>query len=241
VDAILEHSDRGDIWIRTATEDGRIIIEFVDSGLGIQDTHRVFDPFYTTKPVGKGTGLGLSICYGIISEHGGEISVQNVPPRGAAVRVILSALPPANPMREVGCELSGEIPKNARVLIVDDEETVLELEKEILTTHSVHVLTARNGREALRLLEREHVDLIVTDTKMPGEVTGRGLFEWVCVHKPELAQRVIFTMSDAQGVESVLLQEQTGCLHIQKPFKVETFWMLVRRALVEMEAAALRQ
>jgi two-component system NtrC family sensor kinase len=237
VDAILEHSDRGDIWIRTGTEDGRILIEFVDSGLGIQDTHRVFDPFYTTKPVGKGTGLGLSICYGIISEHGGEISVQNVPPRGAAVQVTLSPLPPTGTLRERERENTGEIPVGARVLIVDDEETVLDLEKEILATHNVQVLTAHNGREALRLLERERVDLIVTDTKMPGEVSGRGLYEWVCVHKPELSQRIIFTMSDAHGIESVTLQEQTGCLHIQKPFKVETFWLLVRRALVELESA----
>ncbi len=241
VDAILEHSDRGEIWICTGRDDGRVLIEFVDSGLGIQDTHRVFDPFYTTKPVGKGTGLGLSICYGIISEHGGEISVQNVPPRGAAVRVTLSGLPPAGPSRDLEGEVPGEISEGARVLIVDDEETVLELEKEILATHNVDVLTARNGREALQLLEREHVDLIVTDTKMPGEVTGRGLYEWVRVHKPELANRIIFTMSDAQCIESAALQEQTGCLHIQKPFKVETFWALVRRNLVEIESTALKR
>jgi PAS domain S-box-containing protein len=237
VDAILEHSDRGDIWIRTTTEEGRILIEFVDSGLGIQDTHRVFDPFYTTKPVGKGTGLGLSICYGIVSEHGGEISVQNVPPRGAAVTVTLSPLPPASTPRERESEVTGEVPAGARILIVDDEETVLELEREILTTHGIRVLTARNGREALYLLEREPVDLIVTDTKMPGEVTGRGIYEWVCVHKPELAHRIIFTMSDAHGIESATLQEQTGRPHIQKPFKVETFWLLVRRALVELDSA----
>ncbi len=241
VDAILEHSDRGDIWIRTAMEEGRILIEFVDSGLGIQDTHRVFDPFYTTKPVGKGTGLGLSICYGIISEHGGEISVHNAPPNGAAVRVTLSALPLTSRLREVESESTRDIPAGAQVLIVDDEESVLELEKEILAAQNVRVLLARNGQEALQLLEREHVDLIVTDTKMPGEVTGRGLYEWVCVHKPELAPRIIFTMSDAQGIESVALQEQTGCPHIQKPFKVETFREVVRRTLAELESAALKR
>jgi two-component system NtrC family sensor kinase len=241
VDAILEHSDRGDIWIRTAMDEGRILIEFVDSGLGIHDTHRVFDPFYTTKPVGKGTGLGLSICYGIISEHGGEISVQNLPPRGAAVRVALSPLPPTNTIREMEADGSGEVPKGSCVLIVDDEESVLELEKEILASHDIRVLMARNGRAALQLLEQEHVDFIVTDTKMPGEVTGRGVYEWVCVHKPELSHRIIFTMSDAHGIESVALQEQTGCPHIQKPFKVESFWRLVRRALVEVESAAIKR
>ncbi|HEV3220318.1 MAG TPA: PAS domain S-box protein [Candidatus Acidoferrales bacterium] len=241
VDAILEHSDRGEIWIRTCMEEDRILIEFVDSGLGIHDTHRVFDPFYTTKAVGKGTGLGLSICYGIISEHGGEISVQNVPPRGASITVKFAPLPPSSPIRDVEVEIAGEVPTSACVLIVDDEDSVLELEKEILTTHDVRAILAHSGREALQLLEKERVDLIVTDTKMPGGVTGRGVYEWVCVHRPELARRIIFTMSDAHGIESIALQEQTGCPHIQKPFKVESFWQLIRRALVDMESAELKR
>jgi signal transduction histidine kinase len=64
-------------------------VEFTDSGPGVKDPSRVFDPFYTTKPVGKGTGLGLSICYGIITEHGGTIRVKNSPPRGASFRIEL--------------------------------------------------------------------------------------------------------------------------------------------------------
>src|SRR5260370_4305879 len=79
VDAIFEHSTEGDIWVCTRLDGDRICIEFTDSGPGVKDTSRVFDPFYTTKPVGKGTGLGLSICYGIITEHGGTIRVRNIP------------------------------------------------------------------------------------------------------------------------------------------------------------------
>src|SRR6266436_461944 len=71
VDAILEHSTDGDLWVRTGFDGDRLGIEFTDSGPGVKDASRVFDRFYTTKPVGKGTGLGLSICYGIITEHGG--------------------------------------------------------------------------------------------------------------------------------------------------------------------------
>jgi two-component system NtrC family sensor kinase len=89
VDAILEHSAQGDLWVRTAKEGDRFVIEFVDSGPGVKDSTKVFDPFYTTKPVGKGTGLGLSICYGIVSEHGGQIRVSNVPPRGACFTIEL--------------------------------------------------------------------------------------------------------------------------------------------------------
>ena len=89
VDAILEHSPDGDLWVATESKDGNVFVEFTDSGPGVKDPSRVFDPFYTTKPVGKGTGLGLSICYGIITEHGGTILVRNVPSRGASFRIEL--------------------------------------------------------------------------------------------------------------------------------------------------------
>jgi PAS domain S-box-containing protein len=94
VDAILEHAPDGDVWVSTGTEQNTLFIEFTDSGQGVQDPTRVFDPFYTTKPVGKGTGLGLSICYGIVTEHGGTIHVRNVPSRGASFRIELPLQPP---------------------------------------------------------------------------------------------------------------------------------------------------
>jgi two-component system NtrC family sensor kinase len=89
VDAILEASAKGDLWVRTACQGGKFIVEFVDSGRGVKDASRVFDPFYTTKPVGKGTGLGLSICYGIVTEHGGQIRVRNIPGKGACFTIEL--------------------------------------------------------------------------------------------------------------------------------------------------------
>jgi two-component system NtrC family sensor kinase len=92
VDAILEKSADGDLWVRTAKQGDKFVVEFADSGPGVKDPSRVFDPFYTTKPVGKGTGLGLSICYGIISEHGGQIRVRNEPPRGACFTIELPAV-----------------------------------------------------------------------------------------------------------------------------------------------------
>jgi len=238
VDAILERSDRGDIWIRTAQESDHLLVEIVDSGLGVENPHRVFDPFYTTKAVGKGTGLGLSICYGIISEHGGEILVNNLPPRGAAFTVVLPVIPVGEASRaETEHE---ELALPGRVLLVDDEEAVLSLEKEILESRSIKVVTASNGQEALAQLAREQVDLVVTDLKMPGEITGRALYEWIRKHRPDLEHRVVFTMSGAQVNGTVEFLQATGVPYIQKPFEVEKFWSLVQKVLRQREAATLK-
>jgi PAS domain S-box-containing protein len=93
VDAILEVSSEGDLWVRTGVSGDRLIVEFTDNGPGVREPSRVFDPFYTTKPVGKGTGLGLSICYGIITEHEGTIRVRNLQPQGAAFTIELPLTP----------------------------------------------------------------------------------------------------------------------------------------------------
>ncbi|MGH9775526.1 MAG: sensor histidine kinase [Candidatus Acidiferrales bacterium] len=92
VDA-LEEVGGGRIHIRTFVENSHVVAEFADSGAGIRAPHLVFDPFYTTKPVGKGTGLGLSICYGILQEHGGRISCFNRSEGGATFRLELPIIP----------------------------------------------------------------------------------------------------------------------------------------------------
>jgi PAS domain S-box-containing protein len=89
VDAISESNRPGQIWVRTFAEGENVRLEFTDNGPGVKNPHRVFDPFYTTKPVGKGTGLGLSICYGIVKEHGGDIEVRNEDTGGATFSLSL--------------------------------------------------------------------------------------------------------------------------------------------------------
>ena len=91
VDA-MESVGGGTLVVRMRTERGSVVLDFSDSGPGLREPERVFDPFYTTKPVGKGTGLGLSICYGIVQEHGGQIFGFNRPEGGCTFRVILPAV-----------------------------------------------------------------------------------------------------------------------------------------------------
>ena len=91
VDA-LEEVGGGKLIIRTRRDHSLVIVEFSDTGPGLQNPQMVFDPFYTTKPVGKGTGLGLSICYGLVQEHGGTIEGFNRPDGGATFRIALPAI-----------------------------------------------------------------------------------------------------------------------------------------------------
>jgi signal transduction histidine kinase len=82
----------GSIVISTRAASRGVIIQFADTGPGIREPDRVFDPFYTTRPVGQGTGLGLSVCYGIVQEHGGRISCRNRESAGAVFDIELPAL-----------------------------------------------------------------------------------------------------------------------------------------------------
>ncbi|HVH73174.1 MAG TPA: HAMP domain-containing sensor histidine kinase [Candidatus Dormibacteraeota bacterium] len=100
VDAMESHKG-GVLTIKTMRDRGNVVILFSDTGPGIKEPHRVFDPFYTTKPVGKGTGLGLSICFGIVQEHNGRILCYNRQEGGAVFRVELPAILAAFPAKEL--------------------------------------------------------------------------------------------------------------------------------------------
>jgi signal transduction histidine kinase len=79
----------GTLTVTAGLEDSLVVLEFSDNGPGMQEPDRVFDPFYTTRPVGQGPGLGLSVCYGIIQEHNGKITCRNRSEGGAIFRIEL--------------------------------------------------------------------------------------------------------------------------------------------------------
>jgi signal transduction histidine kinase len=110
VDA-MEAADGGTLTIKTMRHRGNVVVLFTDNGPGMNEPHRVFDPFYTTKPVGKGTGLGLSICFGIMQEHGGKIFCYNGQRGGAVFRVELEAVLATLPSKEL--QLAGVADKSS--------------------------------------------------------------------------------------------------------------------------------
>ena len=226
VDAIQEKGGPGEIWIRTESAGERLRVEITDSGPGVTNPHKIFDPFYTTKPVGKGTGLGLSICYGIVKEHGGEIQVRNSPPRGATFSITLpvSHESPAAPSESVSRR---SYAATGTVLLVDQEEALLLLEQEVLVSNGSSVKVARTAEEAIQILSRDSVDAVVADINLPGEFSTAGLYRWIKENRPDLAMRVVFTASNAGDAAAHILRS-SGCPVLAKPFPVEEFCRTVQ-------------
>jgi signal transduction histidine kinase len=113
VDAMEATKAGGVLTIKTQRDRGYVVVLFLDTGPGLKEPHRVFDPFYTTKPVGKGTGLGLSICFGIVQEHGGKIHCYNRQEGGAAFRVELPAVLAALPTKDMPLAIAS-VPGNTQ-------------------------------------------------------------------------------------------------------------------------------
>jgi two-component system NtrC family sensor kinase len=236
VDAILECSAEGDLWVRTAMEGDRLCIDFTDSGPGVKDASRVFDPFYTTKPVGKGTGLGLSICYGIITEHGGIIRVRNVPNRGASFTIELPFQPAESPnFAARGPKTSSG--KEGRILLVDHDDSVLEAVGTILRRRDHYVETAKDLAAAQALLQNSDFDLIVADLQVAEGSNGANLASWLAQHKPALARKLIWMCAVAPA--GITAEKMNGATQIlQKPFKVGDLLAAVDELLLGKTDAA---
>jgi two-component system, NtrC family, sensor kinase len=223
--------------VRTGVNGDRLFIEFTDSGPGVKDASRVFDPFYTTKPVGKGTGLGLSICYGIITEHGGTIRVRNVPTRGASFTIEL----PCQPVTLLSSSASGQKPaagKDGHILLVDRDDSVLEAVSTILRGRDHRVQTARDLPEARCLLEKQDFDVIVADLHVSDGPNGSGLGTWLEKHKPALARRMIWMCAVVPSGGTAEKTAGTNSQILQKPFKASDLLAAVDKLLLNRVDAA---
>jgi two-component system NtrC family sensor kinase len=164
-------------------------VEFTDSGPGVQEASRVFDPFYTTKPVGKGTGLGLSICYGIVTEHGGTIRVRNLPHRGASFTIELPL--DGSPTSQSGNSQPENTERPALILCVDSDHAVLQSLNGILDALGYEVHTAKNRDELNGLIDKYDFDVILADCDVADAHLTKSFFDWLIEHRPALSQRVV--------------------------------------------------
>jgi CheY-like chemotaxis protein len=206
------------IRVTTASTDVRVSLVVEDSGQGVPDAERrrIFEPFFTTKPRRQGTGLGLSLSAEYVQRHGGEIRVDVSPLGGAWFEVILP--------RHTGLVVTAPGPIGApvrpsseklRVLVVDDEPGVLRAYHRVLRG-ACEVEAVGSGREALDVLGRSSVDVIVCDVSMP-EMDGCAFYEHVCQHQPELADRFIFCSGGALTKNTRLFLERHSHQLLAKP------------------------
>ncbi len=214
-------------------------IRFQDDGPGISEENlaKIFNPFFTTKPVGKGTGLGLSLSYGIVQEHGGSITAESKVGHGTTFIIELpvtadaeaaAAQPPPPAPAPIA---SG---KGKSILVVDDEEDILDLIRETLEPQGYKIQTAPDGDAALSHLSRQRYDLIISDWKMPG-VNGQQLYQRLRETDPVATQRLIFMTGDvlSEKTERFLQEQNKTCL--TKPFSLVDFQRAIGQIIVEQQ------
>ncbi len=222
-DALTEKGG-GTLTVRSSFSDPTIIIEFEDDGPGIkpENLKKIFDPFFTTKDVGRGTGLGLSIAYGIINEHDGRIGVDSEVGAGARFKielpVINASVEDAAPHRaQPSLDTAGK-----SILIVDDEEYIRELLRQVLTEKGYIVKTAPTADDAIRQMEAKRFDAVVVDIKMPG-MGGKEIYSHIKKNRPEFADKVLFITGDVLSNDTQAFLNATDIKYIEKPFKIDKF------------------
>ncbi len=220
-DAIPEGAPESEtIHVVTRTDErGRAVVEISDTGTGIpaEVAHRVFDAFFTTKPVGVGTGLGLAMCHRMVTELGGEIDFQSSH-AGTTFRVALS---PAEARPAAGrppAEPASAGKHRGRVLVVDDEPALLgSLVRLVSDAHDV--VGAASGRQALDILNDDsRFDVVLADVMM-SELDGIQLYEAVRAGHPGLERRFVFMTGGAftESMQRFLATVPNRCL--AKPFQ----------------------
>jgi len=207
-----------------------IMLAVSDTGCGMDAAtrKRIFEPFFTTKTAGKGTGLGLATLYGIVNQSGGNVWVYSEVGHGTTFKIYL---PRADDSADTG-ELLRPKPTphgTETVLLVEDEDQVRAILRQILENQGYHVLSASHGEEALAISQEPgDIELMITDVVMP-QMSGRELAERLALERPSLRVLYMSGYTDDAIVRHGLLDEK---LHfIQKPFDSATVARKVREIL----------
>jgi len=209
-----------------------VLLSVSDTGYGMsrEIMDRIFDPFFTTKEVGRGTGLGLSTIYGIVRQNSGFINVYSEPGHGTTIRIYLPRTDgePVRINREPEkCEVLGG---NETILIVEDEESLLEIGKVFLEKQGYRALATRSPVEALNLAKNfdGEIQMVMTDVVMP-EMNGRELVERIKILRPSM--KSLFMSGYTANVIAHHGVLDPDVHFIEKPFSLSDLAAKVREVL----------
>jgi CheY-like chemotaxis protein len=213
-----------------------VTIEVSDTGVGMtpEVMNRVFEPFFTTKERDKGTGLGLSVLFGFIKQSGGHISVYSESGKGTTFRLFLPRMTEDVGIVEPSLPAQLIRGRGEAILAVEDNPALRRVVVRQLMELGYRVREAENARVALRLMERESIDLLLTDIVMPGGTDGHELAQQARQRWPNI--KVVFSsgFSEARpsGDASSLAPDITL---LSKPYRKEDLASAVRQALERAE------
>ena len=212
-----------------------LMLRVSDNGTGMDSATlgRIFEPFFTTKEIGKGTGLGLATVYGIVKQHDGWVEVHSEPDKGTTFSVFLPATE-GQVVPEKIMEIAAPAPATGgteTILIVEDEDVLRDMARDILTDSGYRILDAASGRQALDVWQKsaQEIDLLLTDMVMPEGVSGVDLAERLMSDRPDL--KVVYTSGYSAGEISAELLTRSQTHFLQKPYTHATLTKMIRDAL----------
>ena len=217
-----------------------VLLSVSDTGIGIEPAilHKIFEPYFTTKEQGKGTGLGLAVVYGIVKEHLGDITVNSELGKGTTFNVYLPIMAKA--------EWSPSVEKNAdspvgheQILLVDDEDPIAKLEKQMLERLGYKVVMRLNSLEALEAFKAQpnSFDLVISDMTMP-YMTGDRLARELTAIRPDIPIIICTGFSERLNQEKAIAIVVKGFL--MKPIVKAEMAKMVRNVLDEAKASNIK-
>jgi CheY-like chemotaxis protein len=198
-------------------------LSVTDTGVGMDEEtqQRIFDPFFTTKEMSRGTGLGLASAYGIIRNHGGILSVYSEKGEGTTFEIYL----PACEKQAIKEKRFDEdvLEGTETILLVDDEDMIIDVGKQMLSRLGYKVLVARSGREAIEIISKTHKlssspDLVVLDMIMP-DMCGGETFDRIKAINPDV--KVLLSSGYSINSQARAILERGCDGFIQKPFNIK--------------------